>query len=169
MANAGDTVKASDNTRFYTKATQGVAQSIPNNSWTAITLDDTDTVDSLGLHDPVSSNTRLTIGLKLGWWLVIGKYTSVADTRGATRGARILLNGVGVNGGYQRFPDFNTTASQVTTGGFWSVETTTLVQSTVSTDYIELHAMQNSGTAGAVNTSVSGDFRCQLIALYLGS
>jgi hypothetical protein len=165
MPNAGDYVRAGDTTRYFCKATQSSVQSIPNNAFTAITFNGTDDVDNLGIHDPVTNNSQFVIGLKLGWWQVSGKYATTGSAAGTSRRSRFLLNGAtSINGSYTSFPAFSATAM---TGGFWTTESTTLVQTTLSTDYIEFTALQDSG--GALNTTVSGDLRCQFTAIYLGT
>lgn len=156
---AGAKVDAADLTRHYTKGSQGTTQSIPNNSFTAIQFNGTDDVDTLGIHDPVTSNTRFNIGLKLGWWQISGKFVCSASGTGARR-SRFVLNGsLGVNGGYSAVP--------LSSGaGFWTSESNTLVQSTLSTDYVEFQGFQDSG--GALSTLVSGDLRSQMVCIYLG-
>lgn len=169
MPSAGDTVRASDTTRYICKGIQTSVQSIPNASFTAVQFNGTDEVDNLGIHDPVTNNSQFVIGLKLGWWQVIGKYaTTGTGTAASSRRTRILLNGVtGQNGGYASTPTETVSTGTLTQGGFWTSESTTLVQSTLSTDYVELYAFQDTG--GAVNTTVSGDLRSTLICIYLGT
>lgn len=164
MPNAGDFVRAGDTTRYYCKATQSLAQSINSGVFTAITFNGTNDVDTLGIHDSVTNNSRLTIGLKLGWWHVSGKYSTTGTAAGISRRLRLVMNGAtGVNGAYAAWPAFSATAM---TGGFWSFETSSLMQASLSTDYVELHAFQDSG--GALNTIVSGDLRSSIYAIYLG-
>jgi hypothetical protein len=161
---AGAKVDAGDLTAYKVKGTQSSAQSIPNNTFTAITFNGTDDVDNLSIHDTVTNNSRFVIGAKIGWWLCWGKYATTGTAAGVSRRTRFLLNGVtSINGSYSSNPAFSATAL---TGGFWTVESFTMVQTTAAADYIELYALQDSG--GALNTTVSGDLRSQFLALYIG-
>jgi hypothetical protein len=165
VANAGDYVRASDTTRYYCKGTASTAQSIPTGAFTPIIFNNTDEVDTLGIHDPVTNNTQFNIGAKLGWWWITGKYATTGSATGIGRRTRFLVNGTtSVNGSYSAFPSFSGTAM---TGGFWTCESTSLVQSTTSSDYIEFTALQDTG--GALNTVVSGDLRCQMLCIYMGA
>jgi hypothetical protein len=161
---AGAKVDAGDLTRYFCKGTQSSVQSIPNNTFTAVTFNGTDDVDNLGIHDIVTNNSRFVIGLKLGWWQVAGKYATSGSATGTARRSRFLLNGTtSINGSYTATPSFSGTAM---TGGFWTSESMSLVQTTLATDYIEFQAFQDTG--GALNTTVSGDLRCQMVCIYLG-
>lgn len=164
MANAGARILAADTTRWYTKAVQNTVQSIPTGSFTALQFNGTDEVDNLGIHDPVTNNSRFVIGLALGWWYVQAKFACSATAAAQQRRSRLILNGgTGINGGYSGTPVYSATAM---TGGFWTIESSSVVQATASTDYVEVQGFQDSG--GALNTVVSGDLRCQFIALYQG-
>lgn len=74
---------------------QTVAQSIPNNSSTAITFDAED-VDSTGMHSTVSNTDRLT-AVYPGWHSTGGAYCSAASTAGI-RATQIDVNGTVLNG-----------------------------------------------------------------------
>lgn len=173
MPNAGDYVRAGDTTRYYTKGVANTVQSIPNNAFTIITFDGTDEVDTLGIHDPSTNNSRFNIGLKLGFWWCIAKYATAGNNSYAAANnveqvrSRFLVNGTtSVNGSYSAAPAWQISAGTVTYAGFWTSESQTLVQASASADYVELQGLQTSG--GALNTVVSGDLRCQFICIYLG-
>jgi hypothetical protein len=165
MATQGDYVRAGDVRSYYAKVSQSTAQSIPNNVFTARQFNGNDDTDTLGVHDPVTSNSQINIGKVLGWWMLTGVYASAGTAAGGGRRVRWLLNGTtGVNGAYVSFPTASGTAI---TGGFWAVESTALVQATAAADYVELQGLQDTG--GALNTQVSGDLRCAVTAVYLGT
>ena len=138
---------------------QNVAQSIPNaNVLTAITMD-SETLDRDNQHSTSSLTSRVVIGGTLGWYRVTGTvcYATLATTPATSRRALIQFNGAPL-GGYSIIG-----AGQSLTG----VTTTTIVQATASTDYVELYGAQDS--AGALNTAVSGTFRSSLLVEWIGS
>lgn len=168
MVSAGDYVRASDTTRHYCFAYQSVAQSIPTGTvtFTAITFT-TDLVDTDAIHDTVTNNSQLIVGGILGYWEVSGCVSYAAAASGAvgeTRRAGIMFNGTGspTTQGAQVILPFVTTTSGLTS----IVVPPILVQTTASTDYVELGAAHNN--SGSINTTVSGGFRSHIRAVYLG-
>lgn len=159
VALAGARVLASDNARVYTKAIQNTPQAFGAATFTAMTFDGADEVDTLGIHDPVTNNSRLNIGLLLGWWLVIA-HTPWGGVSASGKRSRLVLNGVtGINGGYVAIP-----AVTATTAGFQTTDSVALVQATAAADYVQCQAY----TDLAASTQVSGDLRATFTAIYQG-
>jgi hypothetical protein len=161
MASAGDYVRASDTSCFNCSVTQTTGQTLSNNTFTAITFDAADDVDVLGIHDPVTLNSRFVIGLKLGWWEVSGMVWYAAGTTATRRGVAVALNGTRVPGGINVG-----WASNGTAGGSHSIPPVP-VQATVSTDYVELMGFQDTG--GNLATTVVSPFLSSVSLKYLGS
>lgn len=70
------------------------AQSIPNNSWTSLTMN-TEDVDNDGGHSTVTNPSRYT-AQTAGWWRVNGGTMTFAGNNTGTRGTRLTVNGVAV-------------------------------------------------------------------------
>ncbi|WP_051811950.1 hypothetical protein [Kitasatospora sp. MBT63] len=123
--------------------TQTVAQSIPNNTITSLTLD-SETVDTYNGHSTSVNTSRYTPTVP-GYYEVNGVYGPAASASG-NRFLLVAKNGVatalGQGGG--------AAAAATNTG---SVQVTDTVFCNGSTDYIEIRAFQNSG--GALNTAPS--------------
>ena len=120
---------------------QSAAQSIANNSLTALGID-TEEVDTYNAHSTSTNNSRYT-PVVAGYYLVIGSYGYAANATG-NRFALIYRKGALVNRGQN--------------GGLAPAATNTGVTQAVavvycngSTDYIETYAFQTSG--GALNTT----------------
>lgn len=159
MANAGAPIVVGDVARWYCKATQLTAQALAAATFTAVTFDNADDVDNLGIHDPVTNNSRFQIGLALGWWLVIGSIATPAGTVARGSRSRLLLNGTtGQNGGYSAQP------SVTPGGGFWTSTSIALVQATAAADYVQLQAYSDT----ALTMTVSGDLRSSMTCIYQG-
>lgn len=158
MPAAGAPVLAGDIPRHYTKGSQSSAQAFGAATFTAVTFNGADAVDTLNIHDPVTNNSRFQIGLQLGWWLVIG---TVAWAGGSANGkrSRLLVSGVSIDGGYDATPDIT-----ATTGGFSTTTSIGLAQAVNLADYVELYAL----TQLAASTQVSGDLRCSMTCIYQG-
>jgi hypothetical protein len=163
MPNAGARVLATDNARWYTRASQSTAQAgIANATFTAITFNAADDVDTLGIHDPVTNNTRFNIGLALGWWQVHGIVAWGTTTSGIRYASAIGLNGsnAGILGSHNY--QHAATANALNTMAF------TFVQATTSTDYVELLARHDLGAGLTMSTSVNG-YRSAMHITYLGT
>lgn len=130
------------------RAFRGTAQSINNSTFTSINLT-SESVDTDGLHDNVTNNTRLTIALT-GKYLIIG-FLQFATNGTGERICRLLLNGTDGLG------DFGLPAS----ASIAIVIVNSAYSGFTATNYIEIQAWQNSG--GALN--VDG---ASLSAIYLG-
>jgi len=138
-------------TRIY----QTVAQSIPDNTTTVLTLG----AESYDTHNLWTSGTptRLIIPAGLGgMWQVTACVAYVANATG-TRHARVHKNGALAN---------RQTMQALATAGNSSVVVTTDLLRLVAGDYLELVAFQNSGAA--LNT-VAGEINVWIAAAFLGS
>jgi hypothetical protein len=136
--------------RFYgnppvAQMRQTVAQSLPNNTWTALTfnVEDVDTdIDGAGGHSTSVNTSRFTAQYP-GWYLLGGAVGF--DTNGTgVRAVRWAVVGIALNAGGPILP----TASGAVTVVPAPAE---LVYMTTG-DLVELQALQSSGAA--LNTSV---------------
>ncbi len=138
---------------------QGVAQSIPNSTWTACTFD-TEDIDRDNGHSTVSNTSRYT-GATPGYvWTAYTAAFALSSAGG--RAGRIRLNGAD--------------SSQTAGTGVFHVPPSALV-SVISggglqylngtSDYLELVVLQTSG--GALNTYVATDVLTRLSVLWVSS
>lgn len=136
------------------------AQSIPQTTFTTVTFD-SETVDTDGQHSTVTNTSRITIGGTLGWYRVWGMVPYVTNATGS-RAAYIWQNGSSIiTGSYTQIASGGGTFhTSVWTGPVY-------VQATVSTDYVELRAWQN--TSGALNTSITTGVAPVFFAEYVGT
>lgn len=143
-----------------------LVQQVAQTGWTsstptAITFGaGSEVVDTGGFHDTSTNPSRITIGLKLGWWLVSGLYCPPSNNATTTVRAMIYKNGTAVPGGFGGQSLSATTALVgVPTPGV-------LVEATSATDYVELYGFQTaaSGTLGTVINS--GFVVCALNAIW---
>lgn len=114
---------------------QIVAQSIANNSYTAVTFTAED-VDTTGMHSTVSNTSRMT-AVYPGWYHHDGGSSIVAGATGV-RGCRWAVNGTAVNASGLLFPA-NAAATI-------SAARSMLIFLNVG-DYSELQQYQNQGSA----------------------
>jgi hypothetical protein len=130
------------------------AQSIPNNTVTAISFD-TEDFDSDTMHDPASNPTRLTCQTP-GRYLAVGSIPYDTGTTG-NREARLAKNGSDISGGR---------ALIAAPGGAALLIVTPVIEvSLVAGDFLELRALQTNGgalTTTAVN-SVFPMFRARWV------
>jgi hypothetical protein len=155
---AGAKVDATDLIPAFTQATMSATQSPATATFTAMTFD-TDVIDTLDIHDPVTLNTRFVIGKKLGWWGVTAVIPFAGNATG-TRRITCALNGTDVNGSYLANPNAGT--------GFVAVLLPeVLVLATLAADYIEIRGWQDSGAALA--TVVSGAMRPRATLTFKGT
>jgi hypothetical protein len=131
--------------------TQSVAQSLPNATWTAISLDTSQT-DPYGGHSNVTNSSRYTCQTGVpGWYTVCGVVAHSINSTGF-RTARIQVNGAAVVGAETYGPNDGSAESIIVTATrdiFLNVG-----------DYVEVAGYQNSG--GALNTAVGGEVRSAL-------
>jgi hypothetical protein len=143
--NTGNPITSADlnwwiTTRPLTSVWQLNTQSIPTGAYTAVTFD-SETIDRYNMHS--GSGTQVTIGLELGWYRVTAGVSWFSGAGGTYRGAVIRKNGGDISGGHTEIPN---------TGNFCMVVTGSLiVQATVSTDYVEVYAGHDRGSALSTN------------------
>jgi hypothetical protein len=136
------------------RAHQQTAHAIAHDTWTMLTLDD-ETLDSNALHSPTVNPSRILLDT-IGYWLVVGQVSIVANVTGR-RGAAIFLNGS--QRGYQFAPNLGAGSAVV-------VQVHDLIRATAVTDYVQLGAYQDSGVA---LNSVAGSNVSWLAALLVAA
>jgi hypothetical protein len=162
MPNAGARILATDTARWYTFGTQSTNQAgIVNATFTPIQMNGVDIVDTLGIHDPVTNNTRFNIGMALGFWQVIGTIAWGTTTAAKRYAAAIGFNGSvsGVLGTHNYVHAGMADAMNTMCQG--------VIQATASTDYVELLGRHDLGAGLTMATSVNG-YRSSLQCVYLG-
>lgn len=113
---------------------QSVAQSVPNNSWAALTID-SEVIDSYGAHSTTSNTSRFVVP-QAGYYWVSGTVTWATNTSG-NRAAALYKNGATVSGAY-----FSAAASSYNS----SATATAIIQASAN-DFIEMYVSQGSGTS----------------------
>jgi hypothetical protein len=162
MPNAGARILATDTARWYCFGTQSTNQTgIANATFTPIQMNGVDIVDTLGIHDPVTNNTRFNIGMALGFWQVIGTVAWGTTTASKRYAAAVGFNGsaAGVLGTHNYVHASIADAINTMCQG--------VVQATASTDYVELLGRHDLGAGLTMATSVNG-YRSSLQCVYLG-
>jgi hypothetical protein len=131
--------------------TQSVAQSLPNATWTAISLDTSQT-DPYSGHSNVTNSSRYTCQSSApGWYTVCGVVAHSPNVAGF-RTARIQVNGSAIVGAETYGP---------TNGGAEAIIITPVRDILLAAgDYVEVAGYQSSG--GALNTAVGGEVRSAL-------
>ncbi|HZP55027.1 hypothetical protein [Actinocrinis sp.] len=122
-------------------AGQASVQSIPNTTWTSLTLDTT-VVDSYGGHSNTTNNSRYTAQVA-GWYLCCGTCGFAANATGF-RQIRLAKNGAQVTFSVATLPVVAATVATV-------IVTPTLQVFLAVGDYLEVQGFQSSG--GALNTT----------------
>jgi hypothetical protein len=143
------------NKRPVVSLNQATPQACSSGTYTTITFD-AEQLDTDAQHSTASLTSRVVIGNTLGWYRVYGAVPFSATAAGQRIIAAIAFNGGRVNG-----------ETSIIVGGssITTACTMAIVQSTVSTDYVELMGWQN---VGAINTTVNTTTRPILIVEYLG-
>lgn len=136
---------------------QTVAQSVANQTWSDITFT-TEVVDLDGQHSTTTNTTQVNIGKTLGWYLVSGIVSWATSSAGTYRRARLTKNGTYVDGSFST-ADVNNGITPT------CVTPTMIVQSTLSTDYVTLQGMHNTG--GNLSTVINTDTSSSLTVVYL--
>lgn len=134
---------------------QGTTQSLTNNTWTAINMDNT-VLDTYGGHSNVTNNSRYTAQVA-GIYVVQGT-VAFASNNANMRGARIHKNGS------LPYPGF-TTFNQAATSDVCSYTTPLTPISLVVGDYVEVYGNQLSG--GALSTVARTDVACSMTVFWL--
>jgi hypothetical protein len=106
-------------------------------------------LDTDSAHDVTTNNSRILIGVKLGWWRIGAIYCPASN--GATTSVRAVIykNGSPIPGSFNGLPAANVFVG-VPTGEMY-------VQATSGTDYIELMGYQ-AAASGTIGTSVSAPY-----------
>lgn len=149
---------------------QATAQSIPNNTNTAITYT-TEQIDTNNYHDSTTNNTRITPS-QAGYYLVTVNYWTASSATLTSIETFVRLNGTTTYGTVGRIAGLGGAAnnsSAVGTATTWAVSASAYVPCNGSTDYIEhcVRQIQASGAA-AVNTNSTGNaFSCGMTAEFV--
>lgn len=138
---------------------QNTAQAAIATATFADILFDAEVLDRDGQHSIVTNTGRVVIGNTLGWYRCSG-YVAWVGGSVTSRRAQVALNGVAQNGSLS-------IEMAAATGFTAAVLHPFLVQATVSTDYVTLQGMQDSG--GAIAPSVSGAYRSYFLVEWIGS
>jgi hypothetical protein len=137
-------------------AFQTVSQSLTSGASVPITFT-TEVIDRYNMHSTSSNTSRVVIGLELGWYRVTGIAHFSTTTSGTGQSVTINKNGSIITGTVKTMFAIGINPTYVTTEAF--------VQSTISTDYIELVASSGVTTT----TLVSGPGASSLYVEFLGT
>lgn len=131
---------------------QNAVQSIPNATWTALSLD-AERFDDYNGHSTSVNPSRWTVPTgAAGRYTAAGVYASALNATGF-RAARIQVNGSPVLGGGAYAPNAS--------GSIEMGVVTPIVELSLAVgDYVEVAGYQSSG--GALNTILDVDLRCAL-------
>lgn len=154
-----DTELAEKDTSVSARAWQNTAQSIPDSTATAITLD-SESHDTDGIHDTATNNTRMTVPAgKAGLWRFVGQVGYETGNTGG-RSAVLRLNGTTV------IADVN--AKATTDAGNNGRDRVPVADELVLSegDYVELLAFHTQGTS---LNSQTGESKTFLIATFVGT
>ena len=143
--------------RALVRLVQASAQSIPDNTQTALTFTGTEDIDPYGFHDPVTNTSRLTPTIP-GTYLFFGSYYTDSATTGVSIDCSVRKNaGTTTASGNRAALASSFTMSQ---------DAQAIFDMNGSTDYVELMALQDS--SGAVNSRISARFTSHFSAILLG-
>jgi hypothetical protein len=133
---------------------QAVAQSIPDNSFTALTFT-TEEIDTHGFHDTGSNTQRITPTVA-GYYRFSGTYFSATITTPVLMAVKLRKNGT---------TDIAPGARGPGSASNPSMACTAIASCNGTTDYVEVMALQDS--AGATNTVVASHatsvFECEFL------
>jgi hypothetical protein len=125
------------------------AQSISDNTHTAVTFGVGSTVvDTHGYHSETVNSSRVT-PLIAGWYKVSGGYATSARADYVTLQASLRLNGSNIASDHRTGPNATSTTRGISVGPIY-------VELNGSTDYVEIGAYQDNTANAAANTAVSG-------------
>lgn len=142
-------------------------QAVAQSGWTSATFTavsfTTEDVDRDAQHDPVTNNTRITIGKTLGWYRISGCYVPAGNAATTLARAFIRLNGTtGIGGAFG--------SMTITSGQSISYAiplASCYVQATTATDYIELLGWQTAAS-GTIGTGAATGTTSHLSAEWVG-
>ena len=123
------------------RAYHSAAQSIATAAWTALALD-SEYIDSDGMHDLVTNNSRLTV-INAGTYMLGGSVSFAASAVGI-RGVGVRLNGGAVYPVQSVIPNIGAVTHTLACCGIYALAVG---------DYLELMAYQSSG--GGLNVNYS--------------
>ena len=146
--------------RPLVRLTQAAAQSISDNTHTALTFGTGSTlIDTHGYHSESTNNSRVT-PLLAGVYAVSGGYSTSARTDYASLQASIRLNGTNLASDNKMGPNATSANREVVVGPVF-------VQMNGTTDYVEIAGYQDNVANVAVNTNVSGSSASSLQVEFL--
>lgn len=136
---------------------QTAAQTITDNTSTALTFTGTEDIDTHNFHDPATNPERITPTVP-GYYLVTASYGTATPATMVTILLSILKNATIIKGARRPFTGTTTTSSQ-------TIDTSIIVALNGSTDFVSATALQdNTGSAsqatitGTVASSLSVEF-----------
>lgn len=145
--------------RPIVRLVQQAAQSLTDNTHTALTFGTAATViDSHNFHSESTNNTRITPTVA-GWYEVSGSFATVAGADYASLQSSIRLNGSNLAPDSRTGPNATSATRSISAGPV-------LVPCNGSTDYIEIAGFQDNTANTARNTSISGSTTSCLQAIF---
>ena len=131
------------------RATRTTTQSIPYNAVTAIAFTGTDEWDTVGMHDPATNPSRLTVptGMAGAWSAVVGLGWASAATSDPARAIYFFKNGAFIS-------DAEAQRMQVPSGTAWMSNLTANLLLAAG-DYIEVHVKHIITGAVALDVTVA--------------
>lgn len=173
MVLAGDVIYASDHNTVESgtlgaPVCQLVQQAGASQSgWTSATPTavtfgaGSEAVDTHNAHDVSTNNSRITIGVKLGWWLVEGVYVPANQNNTTLIRAILAKNGTSIPGSFTGLP-FPTAPGTALIG---ITTRSILIEATSASDYVELQGYQTAAS-GTIGTAVSSYATSSLTATW---
>ena len=159
MPAAGDPILIADflkvmrasSDRPLVRCVSSAAQSIPDNATTALQFA-SEQIDTHGFHDPVTNNSRITPNIGVAaYYRFTGFYCSQALAAPVS-----FHTWFRKNAGSEIAPGPRVNGLTLTSG----LLVTAIIECNGTSDYVQLMCAQDS--AGAVNTSASGQLACVL-------
>jgi len=139
------------------------AQSLANATFTIITFNGEVVKTHAGLHSTSTNTSRLVLGTVPGTWLVQGVIHFQNTSATGTRRVIMTFNGTNLSTSYTQIPAGPTTGAAPFTS---VVVPAQIVTASVSTDYVELTAYQDSGAA--LSTQVANGANPTFTAVRIG-
>jgi hypothetical protein len=146
-----------------TQANAGAQTGWTTGTYNTLTFTNTEDFDSsLGLHDTVTNPSRITIGKKLGLWLVQGTFAAASNAAATNIRCRVTLNGTAINGALASDP-----APSASPLAMLSSPIVPVI-ATVSTDYVETQGLV-AAASGTLGSQINGEARSAMWAVFLGT